>query len=37
MGKEYKAIWRRKVKCIRPGGIEDIWSYPEKYNLCDWQ
>ena len=37
VGKEYKAVWRRKVKCIQAWGIEDIWSYPETCNLCDWQ
>lgn len=30
VGKECKAVWRSKVKCIQAWGIEDIWSYPDQ-------
>lgn len=30
VGKEYKTVWRSKVKCIQDWGIGDIWSYPDK-------
>lgn len=36
VGKECEALWRSKVKCIQAWEIEDIWSYPDKCNVCAW-